>query len=160
LDRQSLHDSHDMLQALADAVARANTTLHEMSMADPSVEGMGTTLTALLWSGADVALCHIGDSRAYLLRDGDFYQISRDHTLVQSLVDEGRLTPEAAANHPQRSLVVRALQSSTDAEPDLQMRKATLGDRYLLCSDGLSDVVTEQTLHKTLASFPDPQQAV
>jgi protein phosphatase len=160
LDNQNLHESHAMLQALADAVAAANATLHEMSMADPSVEGMGTTLTALLWSGADVALCHIGDSRAYLLRDGDLYQISRDHTLVQSLVDEGRLTPEAAATHPQRSLVVRALQSSTAAEPDLQMREAALGDRYLLCSDGLSDVVTEQTLHKTLASYPDPQVAV
>ncbi len=95
-----------------------------------------------------------------MLRDGDFYQITRDHTLVQSLVDEGRLTPEAAATHPQRSLVVRALQSSTDAEPDLRMREAMLGDRYLLCSDGLSDVVTEQTLHKTLISYPDPEQAV
>jgi protein phosphatase len=149
-----------MLRALADAVASANSTLHEMSLADPSTEGKGTTLTALLWSGSQVALCHIGDSRAYMLRDGDFYQITRDHTLVQSLVDEGRLTPEAAATHPQRSLVVRALQSSTDAEPDLQMREAMLGDRYLLCSDGLSDVVTEQTLHKALVSYPDPEQAV
>jgi PPM family protein phosphatase len=160
LDRQNLHEPKAMLGALARAVAEANTTLHEMSLADPSVEGMGTTLTALLWSGSQVALCHIGDSRAYLLRDGDFYQITRDHTLVQSLVDEGRLTPEAAATHPQRSLVVRALQSSTDAEPDLQMREGMLGDRYLLCSDGLSDVVTEQTLHKTLVTYSDPEQAV
>jgi protein phosphatase len=160
LDLENLHESREMLRALADAVASANSTLHEMSLADPSTEGMGTTLTALLWSGSQVALCHIGDSRAYMLRDGDFYQITRDHTLVQSLVDEGRLTPEAAATHPQRSLVVRALQSSTDAEPDLQMREAMLGDRYLLCSDGLSDVVTEQTLHKALVSYPDPEQAV
>jgi PPM family protein phosphatase len=160
LDHQGLHESDAMLGALATAVATANTTLHEMSVADPSVEGMGTTLTALLWAGAQVALCHIGDSRAYLLRDGDFYQITRDHTLVQSLVDEGRLSSEAAATHPQRSLVMRALQSSTDAEPDLAMREARLGDRYLLCSDGLSDVVTEQTMHKTLVTFPDPDQAV
>jgi serine/threonine protein phosphatase PrpC len=160
LDHQGLHDSEDMLGALADAVAAANSTLHEMSIADPSVEGMGTTLTALLWSGAQVALCHIGDSRAYLLRDGDFYQITRDHTLVQSLVDEGRLSPEAAATHPQRSLVMRALQSSTDAEPDLGMREGRLGDRYLLCSDGLSDVVTEQTMHKTLVTCTDADQAV
>jgi len=160
LDHQNLHDSKAMLAALAHAVASANNTLHEMSIADPSVEGMGTTLTALLWSGAQVALCHIGDSRAYLLRDGDFYQITRDHTLVQSLVDEGRLSPEAAATHPQRSLVMRALQSSTDAEPDLAMREAKLGDRYLLCSDGLSDVVTEQTMHKTLVTFSDPEQAI
>jgi serine/threonine protein phosphatase PrpC len=160
LDHQNLHDSAQMLSALADAVAAASNTLHDMTLADPSTEGMGTTLTAMLWSGAQVAMCHIGDSRAYLLRDGDFFQITRDHTLVQSLVDEGRLSPAAAATHPQRSLVMRALQSSTDAEPDLGMREAMVGDRYLLCSDGLSDVVTEQTLHKTLLSYSDPEQAV
>ena len=160
LDRQNLHDSERMLSALADAVVTASNTLHDMTLADPSTEGMGTTLTAMLWSGAQVAMCHIGDSRAYLLRDGDFVQITRDHTLVQSLVDEGRLSPAAAATHPQRSLVMRALQSSTDADPDLGMREATIGDRYLLCSDGLSDVVTEQTLHKTLVSYSDPEQAV
>ncbi|HMH94758.1 MAG TPA: protein phosphatase 2C domain-containing protein [Streptosporangiaceae bacterium] len=160
LDHQNLHDSAQMLSALADAVAAASNTLRDMTLADPSTEGMGTTLTAMLWSGAQVAMCHIGDSRAYLLRDGDFFQITRDHTLVQSLVDEGRLSPAAAATHPQRSLVMRALQSSTDAEPDLGMREAMIGDRYLLCSDGLSDVVTEQTLHKTLLSYSDPEQAV
>jgi PPM family protein phosphatase len=160
LDHQGLHDSERMLSALADAVAAASNTLHDMTLADPSTEGMGTTLTAMLWSGAQVAMCHIGDSRAYMLRDGDFFQITRDHTLVQSLVDEGRLSPAAAATHPQRSLVMRALQSSTDADPDLGMREAQVGDRYLLCSDGLSDVVTEQTLHKTLISYPDPEQAV
>ena len=150
----------DLLDPLADAVARANTTLHEMSLADPAVEGMGTTLTAMLWQDARVALCHIGDSRAYLLRDGDFSQITRDHTLVQSLVDDGRLTPEAAASHPQRSLLLRALDGRTEAEPDLSIREVRLGDRYLLCSDGLSDVVTEQTLHRTLLAIPDPDQAV
>jgi protein phosphatase len=160
LDHQNLHESAEMLSALAAAVAAASDTLRDMTVADPSTEGMGTTLTAMLWSGAQVAMCHIGDSRAYLLRDGDFFQITRDHTLVQSLVDEGRLSPAAAATHPQRSLVMRALQSSTDAEPDLGMREALIGDRYLLCSDGLSDVVTEQTLHKTLLSYADPEQAV
>jgi PPM family protein phosphatase len=160
LDHQNLHDSAEMLSALADAVAAASNTLRDMTVADPSTEGMGTTLTVMLWSGAQVAMCHIGDSRAYLLRDGDFVQITRDHTLVQSLVDEGRLSPAAAATHPQRSLVMRALQSSTDAEPDLGMREALIGDRYLLCSDGLSDVVTELTLHKTLLSHTDPEQAV
>jgi len=152
--------AEEMLDALAEAVAEANATLHAMSIADPTVEGMGTTLTALLWSGAQVAVCHIGDSRAYLLRDGYLTQITRDHTLVQSLVDEGRLSPEAAAVHPQRSLVMRALQSSSDAEPDLSMREARLGDRYLLCSDGLSDVVTEETLGKTLTRLTDPDKAV
>ena len=121
---------------------------------------MGTTLTALLWSGDEVAMCHIGDSRAYLLRDGVFHQISHDHTLVQSLVDEGRLTPEAAASHPQRSLVMRALQSSVPAEPDLAMLKAQVGDRFLLCSDGLSDVVSDETVHQTLTQLTDLNDAV
>jgi serine/threonine protein phosphatase PrpC len=150
----------DLLDLLSAAVASANSTLHEMSLQDPSVEGMGTTLTALLWSGSAVALCHIGDSRAYLLRAGGFHQITHDHTLVQTLVDDGRLSPEQAHSHPQRSLVMRALQSSTAAEPDLSMREAEIGDRYLLCSDGLSDVVTEPTLHQTLTAFPDREKAV
>ena len=107
-----------LLGALAAAVATASGTLHEMSVEDPSLEGMGTTLTALLWSGTTTAICHIGDSRAYRLRDGEFRQITRDHTLVQSLVDDGRLSPAQAATHPQRSLVMRALQSGTEAEPD------------------------------------------
>ncbi len=150
----------DMLQALADAIADANAELKQIAQTDPATEGMGTTLTALLWSGDEVALCHIGDSRAYLLRDGVFHQITHDHTLVQSLVDEGRLTPEAAASHPQRSLVMRALQSSVPAEPDLAMLKAQVGDRFLLCSDGLSDVVSDETVQKTLTQLTDLDEAV
>jgi protein phosphatase len=150
----------DMLQALADAIAAANVELHRITVSDPATEGMGTTLTALLWSGDEVALCHIGDSRGYLLRDGEFNRITHDHTLVQSLVDEGRLTPEAAASHPQRSLVMRALQSSVPAEPDLALLKAKVGDRYLLCSDGLSDVVSDETVQKTLIELTDLEEAV
>ena len=149
-----------MLDSLAAAVAQANNTLHEMSIEDPSVEGMGTTLTALLWSGGTIAICHIGDSRAYLLRDGDFHQITRDHTLVQSLVDDGRLSPAQAATHPQRSLVMRALQSGTEAEPDLSLIEAKAGDRFLLCSDGLSDVVSESTLRERLLTVTDRNDAV
>jgi PPM family protein phosphatase len=160
LDNENLTSSEDMLDALAEAVASARDTLHDMSMSDPAVEGMGTTLTALLWSGAQVAVCHIGDSRAYLLRDGDLYQITRDHTLIQSLVDEGRLSPAAAANHPQRSLIIRALQGSTDADPDLAMHEAFAGDRYLLCSDGLTDVVDDEAVHNVLSTVPDAEKAV
>jgi serine/threonine protein phosphatase PrpC len=149
-----------LLGALGAAVATASNTLHEMSVEDPSLEGMGTTLTALLWSGTTVAICHIGDSRAYLLRDAEFRQITRDHTLVQSLVDDGRLSPAQAATHPQRSLVMRALQSGTEAEPDLSTIEARAGDRYLLCSDGLSDVVSEETLRETLIRCTDRDQAV
>src|SRR3984957_9373636 len=160
LDGQGLTDSSDMLDALADAVSSARATLHEMSEADPATEGMGTALAALLWAGDQVAICHIGDSRAYLLRDGDLYQITRDHTLIQSLVDEGRLSPAAAANHPQRSLIMRALQGSTDADPDLSMHTALLGDRYLLCSDGLTDVVADESVHDVLSTVEDADQAV
>jgi PPM family protein phosphatase len=159
LDRDDVPDDQ-LLNVLADAVAAANSTLHTMSVEDPSVEGMGTTLTALLWAGGTVAICHIGDSRAYLLRDGEFRQITRDHTLVQSLVDDGRLSPAQAATHPQRSLVMRALQSGTEAEPDLRTLEGKKGDRYLLCSDGLSDVVSEDTLQKALIRYGDRDQAV
>ncbi len=150
----------DPLEALVAAVASASATLHQMSIADRSVEGMGTTLTAMLWTGRSFAVCHIGDSRAYLLRDGELSQITRDHTLVQTLVDDGQLTPAQAASHPKRSLVMRALQGGSDADPDLSIREARPGDRYLLCSDGLSDVVGEETLHQTLASIADREQAV
>ena len=160
LDQQNLTDSGAMLDALAAAVAAARDTLHDMSEADPATEGMGTTLTALLWAGDQVAICHIGDSRAYLLRDGDLYQITRDHTLIQSLVDEGRLSPAAAANHPQRSLIIRALQGSTEADPDLAMHEAILADRYLLCSDGLTDVVGDEAVHQVLSTVDDADEAV
>jgi PPM family protein phosphatase len=146
--------------ALSTAVAHANQILHDMVSADPAISGMGTTLTAMLWSGSKVALCHIGDSRAYVLSGGQFEQITHDHTLVQSLVDDGRISPDEAATHPQRSLLLRALDGTSEAEPDLSIREAHAGDRYLLCSDGLSGVVSEETLHRTLAAVPDPEAAV
>ncbi len=145
----------DLVGALADAVATANLRLQELIISDPAIEGMGTTLTALLWSEGYAALCHIGDSRAYLLRDGQFVQITHDHTLVQSLVDEGKITEDDVATHPHRSLLLRALDGRTIAEPDLTPLETYPGDRYLLCSDGLSGVVSEQTLHQTLASVRD-----
>jgi protein phosphatase len=146
--------------ALSTAVAHANQILHDMVSADPSISGMGTTLTAMLWSGGKVALCHIGDSRAYVLSGGMLRQITHDHTLVQSLVDDGRISPDEAATHPQRSLLLRALDGTSEAEPDLSVLDAQAGDRYLLCSDGLSGVVSEETLHQTLAAVRDPEEAV
>ncbi len=149
----------DLVGVLADAVSTANLRLQELIISDPAIEGMGTTLTALLWSDGYAALCHIGDSRAYLLRDGQFVQITHDHTLVQSLVDEGKITEDDVATHPHRSLLLRALDGRTIAEPDLAPLETFPGDRYLLCSDGLSGVVTEQTLHQALTSMRDPDQA-
>ncbi len=146
----------DMMTDLSNAVGAANMRLQQMIMANPAVEGMGTTLTAVLWHDGHVAVCHIGDSRGYLLRDGELYQITHDHTLVQSLVDEGRITEDDVSTHPQRSLLLRALDGRTLAEPDLSVHESQLGDRYLLCSDGLSGVVSDETLRDVLADMPDP----
>ena len=147
----------DMLAELASAVVAANARLQEMIIANPAVEGMGTTLTALFWSDGHAALCHIGDSRGYLLREGELYQITHDHTLVQSLVDEGRISADDVSTHPQRSLLLRALDGRSVAEPDLSVHDGQAGDRYLLCSDGLSRVVSDETLRETLASIEDPE---
>jgi len=150
----------DLLSAIEAAVRDANRKLHEMVGRDPSLKGMGTTLTAMLWSGTRVALVHVGDSRAYLLRAGELYQITHDHTLVQSLVDDGRITQDEAATHPQRSILLRALDGSGEVDPDLSLREAQVGDRYLLCSDGLSGVVSAETLHHTLSTIEDPDGVV
>jgi protein phosphatase len=149
----------DMLKALSAAVATANARLQEKIIANPAVEGMGTTLTALLWYDGNAAVCHIGDSRGYLLRDDELYQITHDHTLVQSLVDEGRISADDVSTHPQRSLLLRALDGRSIAEPDLSVHDSLPGDRYLLCSDGLSGVVSDETLRDTLASIEDPEVA-
>ncbi|WP_346620848.1 protein phosphatase 2C domain-containing protein [Blastococcus montanus] len=147
--------SGDMLQALRAAVHEGSEHLREVIRESPQLEGMGTTLTAILFAGGRLALCHVGDSRAYLLRDGEFSQITHDDTFVQTLIDDGRITPEEANHHPQRSLLLRAL-NGQDVEPDLSMREARAGDRYLLCSDGLSGVVSEETLADALKD-PDPE---
>ncbi|QNP71478.1 Stp1/IreP family PP2C-type Ser/Thr phosphatase [Streptomyces roseirectus] len=150
----------DVLTSLGTAVQRANDQLRSLVEEDPQLEGMGTTLTALLWTGQRLGLVHVGDSRAYLLRDGVLTQITQDHTWVQRLVDEGRITEEEATTHPQRSLLMRALGSAEHVEPDLSIREVRAGDRYLICSDGLSGVVSHQTLEETLASYQGPQETV
>ncbi|MFF1377833.1 Stp1/IreP family PP2C-type Ser/Thr phosphatase [Streptomyces sp. NPDC058308] len=150
----------DILTSLGTAVQRANDQLRLMVEEDPQLEGMGTTLTALLWTGQRLGLVHVGDSRAYLLRDGVLTQITQDHTWVQRLVDEGRITEEEATTHPQRSLLMRALGSGDHVEPDLSIREVRAGDRYLICSDGLSGVVSHQTMEDTLASYQGPQETV
>jgi PPM family protein phosphatase len=150
----------DVLTSLGTAVQRANDQLRSMVEEDPQLEGMGTTLTALLWTGQRLGLVHVGDSRAYLLRDGVLTQITQDHTWVQRLVDEGRITEEEATTHPQRSLLMRALGSGDHVDPDLSIREVRAGDRYLICSDGLSGVVSHQTLEDTLASYQGPQETV
>jgi protein phosphatase len=149
----------DLLNALQHAVRQANDAMRHIAESDPSLRGLGTTLTAMLWSGSQLALVHIGDSRAYLLRDGELFQITHDHTLVQTLVDEGRLTQEEAASHPQRSLLLRAIDGKQSA-PDLQLQDAHAGDRYLLCSDGLYTVVSAEMLREVMTAIPEPEDVV
>ncbi len=149
----------DLLSALDHAIRQANDQLRLMMEADSELDGMGTTLTALLWSGGRVGLAHIGDSRAYLLRDGELAQITDDHTLVQHLVNEGQLDEADIPTHPQRSVILRVLNGRLEDVADLSVRDVRAGDRFLLCSDGLSGVVSKQTLRETL-DIADPQEAV
>jgi protein phosphatase len=146
----------DLLGQLRDAVVSGNGAISELVASDPDLDGMGTTLTAVLFAGSKLGLVHIGDSRAYMVRGGELSQITHDDTFVQSLIDEGRITEEEAANHPQRSLLLRAL-TGHEVEPSLAVREARAGDRYLLCSDGLSGVVSEETIAEALR-IADPQQ--
>lgn len=148
-----------MVDALRHAVGTANQQLRDTVDANPQLEGMGTTLTAVLFSGSKFGMVHIGDSRAYLLRKGEFAQITKDDTYVQMLVDEGRVSPEEASSHPQRSLLTRAL-DGRDIDPEYSVRQVLKGDRYLICSDGLSGVVSGETIGQTMRELTDPKACV
>ncbi|MCY7343924.1 MAG: protein phosphatase 2C domain-containing protein [Pseudonocardia sp.] len=147
----------DLLAELRDATVEGNAAITRHVTDAPDLEGMGTTLTAILFAGSRLGLVHVGDSRAYQLREGVFSQITKDDTFVQSLIDEGRITEEDAHTHPQRSLLLRAI-TGQDVDPSLTVREARAGDRYLLCSDGLSGVVSDETLGETLAAYRDPRE--
>jgi serine/threonine protein phosphatase PrpC len=148
----------ELLTMLAEAVAAADRGVRQAATDDQEPI---STLTALLRSGSRVALVHIGDTRAYLLRAGEMFQLTQDHTWVRSQVDQGKLTSDEAAAHPQRALLVRALGAGGHpVEADLGLRTVLAGDRYLLCSDGLSAVVDPATLHTALSTDEPPEQTV
>ena len=150
---------NDLLDTLRRSAESANDHVRDMVAGDQALEGMGTTLTALLSAGNRLGLLHVGDSRAYLLRDGELSQITQDHTLVQTLVDEGRISKEEAGSHPQRNLITRVLDGRVGLEFDLSVREVRAGDRYLLCSDGLTGPVgRHETLLEALR-LPEPQEA-
>ncbi|HZD69594.1 MAG TPA: Stp1/IreP family PP2C-type Ser/Thr phosphatase [Actinomycetes bacterium] len=146
-------------EALRSVFLLANRRIRETAAADKELDGMGTTMVALLEDGDSVHLANVGDSRAYLLRNGELSQVTVDHTLVQELIDEGRLRPEEAERHPQRSIITRALGVEADVEVDLFTYKLQRADRLLLCTDGLSGVIDETRIRNVLLRVPDPQDA-
>ena len=156
-------DEHEdePLTVLADEIQAANSLLSELVTTSPQLSGMGTTVTALLLHGRRLALAHIGDSRAYRLKDGQFSQISIDHTFVQRLIDEGRLQPEEAEVHPHKNVLMRVL-GDVDASPELDLATFEVepGERWLLCSDGLTAVLRDSDIEGVLRGTKDLQECV
>ncbi len=140
---------------LRSIIQEANRRIYARAANDPKVSGMGTTVTAALLSGGRVAVGHVGDSRAYRVRDGNLEQLTQDHSLVADLVRSGRLTPQEAEIHPQRSVITRALGTDAAVVVDSFSALAQPGDVFLLCSDGLTTMVDEGTLVATIAGTPD-----
>jgi protein phosphatase len=151
--------AEEMLDVLARALHQANDRIADLVEADPSLEGMGTTLTGALFDGHELGLAHIGDSRAYLYRDGTLERLTHDHSWVQSLVDDGKIDEAEASVHPHRSLLLKVLNGQTSNEPDLTRITVTVGDRLLFCSDGLCGLVPDAELARALA-LPEPAEAL
>jgi serine/threonine protein phosphatase PrpC len=147
------------LEALVDDIKRANQAVMERGEADRELRGMGTTVTAVIADDGKAHVAHVGDSRAYLLRDGALQQLTEDHTLVQRMVREGRLTEQEAAHHPQRSVLTRALGVDEDIPVDELSLDVHPGDRLLLCTDGLSSMIDRDRIRKILTREKDPQAA-
>lgn len=156
LDTDS-HPAESMLPLLREALMDAHDELSDRSSRDKDLRGLGTTCIALMRSGNKLAMVHIGDSRAYVLRGTTLTQVTTDHSFVQYLVETGQITPEEAEHHPNRNVVLKILgDAQADVSPDETMREAILGDRWLLCSDGLSGVVSPDTIGNVLAEVTDP----
>lgn len=143
-------DTQEMLEFIGGLVNRANDKLAELVDEDPTLDGMGTTFCGALFDGTHLGIAHIGDSRLYRMRDGSLEQITHDHSWVQTLIDEGRITPAQAATHPHRSLILKVLNGQPEPEPDYQLMEAKEGDRYLFCSDGLSGLISDEHIEELL----------
>lgn len=151
----SMISDDDPLPVLAQAVDFAHQHLQDGVRIDPRRDGMSTTLTAILGNGEQFALAHVGDSRGYLLRDGALHRITRDHTLLQSLLDAGELRPDEADSFPYRSVIARSITHAERPEPDLCLLELEPGDRILLASDGLTDLVGEEMIRSAIAGGDD-----
>ena len=150
-----IDDDHQM-DSLHRALEVANGRIAATVAADSSLQGMGTTLTGMIFSGTRAAMAHVGDSRAYLLRGGRLNQLTKDDTYVQMLVDQGLIRPDEAAGHPRRSVVTRVLQGEP-VSPAYVIVEPEAGDRWLLCSDGLTAVVTNETIEQEMLAAADPK---
>lgn len=156
LDGES-HGPDEALDELKEAIADAHAEIVDRARNDPELSGLGTTVTALLRAGSTLSMAHIGDSRAYLLRDEVLDQVTTDHSFVQHLVDTGRISAADAEHHPKRSMLLRVLGDvDADVPVDISVRETRPGDRWMLCSDGLSGVISRDTLHKTMVEVEDP----
>jgi len=142
-------------KGVAEAVRKGNRAVHDRAETDDSLRGMGTTMTAVVISGNTAFIAHVGDSRCYLIRSGQITQLSRDHTLVARMVSEGRLTPEQAEAHPQRSVLTRALGADKDVDVDESRVTLIDGDRLLLCSDGLTGMLSDEEIRDFATSGSD-----
>ncbi len=151
---------NDMLGALAGAIHRSHDRIAGLVAEDPEIEGTSTTVTAVIFDGTHVGVGHVGDSRGYLLRDGTLSQLTTDHTFVQSLIDEGRITEDEARVHPHRNLILRAVDGVHEPEPDVFTLEVAAGDRILLCSDGCSGVLSDEELARILGEGTPDHVAV
>ncbi|MCW2970719.1 MAG: protein serine/threonine phosphatase [Solirubrobacterales bacterium] len=149
-----LKDGSEAESGLAELARAANSRIHELSHSNAEQAGMGTTLTAVYVGEDEVAIAHVGDSRAYCLRDGTLLRLTDDHSLVDELMRQGRLTPEEAVEHPQRSVITRALGPEGTVEVDTRSYRARAGDVYLLCSDGLTTMLAEEDILELLLANP------
>jgi serine/threonine protein phosphatase PrpC len=149
-------ENDQQMDALHKALEVANGRIAETVAGDSTLTGMGTTLTAVIFSGDRAALAHVGDSRAYLLRAGRLNQLTKDDTYVQMLVDQGLIRPEEAAGHPRRAVVTQALQGEP-VSPSYIIVEPYEGDRWLLCSDGLTTVVPTERIEAEMLAQSDPQ---
>jgi PPM family protein phosphatase len=151
-----------LLETLDHAVRRAGRSIRDMANRDPAHQGIGTTLTAIVLSGSELGLAHIGDTRAYMLRNDEFLQLSRDHTHLQLMLDVGKVTLEYIASHPRirQSVLLRLLvATSDDYDADIQLCDVHTGDRYLLCSGGLHEFVDDDAIAGVLRAETDPEVA-
>src|SRR5947209_250209 len=157
--QDGLPESGSPEQELAERVREANRAIYDRASQEPELQGMGTTLTAAYLDDANLAVAHVGDSRAYLFRDGDLRRLTQDHSLVDELVRRGKLTEEQAAEHPQRSIITRALGIEREVEVDTWSYPVRAGDVLLLCSDGLTSMISEEKVAAILSSAGSLEQA-